>query len=73
MEKAKEIIRNLTAEVEVGKVYKGKIVTIKDFGLFVAILSKQGLCHISELSHSRIDKIEDHFKEGIQLKLRFSK
>lgn len=64
MEKAKEIIRNLTAEVEVGKVYKGKIVTIKDFGLFVAILSKQGLCHISELSHSRIENIGDHFKEG---------
>lgn len=64
MDRAKEIIRDLTAEVEVGKTYKGKIVTIKDFGLFVAILNKQGLCHISELSHSRIDNIYDHYKEG---------
>jgi len=64
MDLAKEIIHNLTAEVEIGQTYKGKIVTIKDFGLFVAILSKQGLCHISELSHQRIENIYDHYKEG---------
>lgn len=70
MAKAKEIIHNLTAEVEIGKTYKGKIVTIKDFGLFVAILSKQGLCHISELSHSRIENIYDHYKEGEMIEVK---
>lgn len=64
MAQAKEIIHNLTADVEIGKVYKGKIVSIKDFGLFVAILSKQGLCHISQVSHERIENLRDYFKEG---------
>ena len=70
MERAKEIIHDLTAEVEIGKTYKGKIVTIKDFGLFVAILNAQGLCHISELSHTRIENIYDHFKEGEMLEVK---
>ena len=64
MERACQIIYDLTAEVEIGKVYKGKIVTIKDFGMFIAILNVQGLCHISEISHSRIKSIRDHYKEG---------
>ncbi|MBI3211610.1 MAG: polyribonucleotide nucleotidyltransferase [Simkania negevensis] len=64
MAQAKEMIHNLTADVEIGKVYKGKIVSIKDFGLFVAILSKQGLCHISQVSHERVENLRDHFKEG---------
>lgn len=70
MDLAKEIIQNLTAEVEIGQTYKGKIVTIKDFGLFVAILSKQGLCHISELSHQRIENIYDHYKEGETIEVK---
>lgn len=64
MKRAKQIIHDLTAEVEIGQVYKGKVVSIKDFGLFVAILNKQGLCHISEISHSRIDNLYDLYKEG---------
>ena len=64
MERARQIIHDLTAEVEIGKTYTGKIVTIKDFGMFVAILNVQGLCHISEISHSRIENIFDHYKEG---------
>ena len=47
MEKAKNIIHNLTAEVEIGKTYKGRIVSIVPFGLFVEMYGKQGLCHIS--------------------------
>ncbi|MCP5489963.1 MAG: polyribonucleotide nucleotidyltransferase [Chlamydiales bacterium] len=70
MDRAKEIIYNLTAEVEIGQTYKGKIVTIKDFGLFVAILSKQGLCHISELSYQRIENIHDHYKEGDSIEVK---
>ncbi len=71
MQKAKEIIYALTEEVEIGKSYKGKIVTIKDFGLFVAILNKQGLCHISEISHHRIqEKLSDLYKEGDEIAVK---
>jgi polyribonucleotide nucleotidyltransferase len=64
LEKAKEIVLNLTSEAEVNKVYKGKITSIKDFGLFVQIGGKEGLCHISEVSHSRIENLRDLYKEG---------
>lgn len=64
MEKAKKIIIELISDVEVGKTYKGKIVSVVPFGIFVAIFSKEGLCHISELSHSKIDNIQDFFREG---------
>ncbi|MCK4934294.1 MAG: polyribonucleotide nucleotidyltransferase, partial [Simkaniaceae bacterium] len=49
IDKAREIIHNLTADVEIGATYTGKVVSIKDFGMFVEIFSKQGLCHISEI------------------------
>jgi len=71
MEKAKEMIHNLTAEVEKGQTYKGKIVSIVPFGCFVAILSQEGLCHISELSHERIEDIRKAgFKEGQELEVK---
>src|SRR5690606_30272766 len=59
MEKAKKIIHNLTAEVEIGKTYNGRISSIVDFGFFVEIFGKEGLCHISEISHQRIQNIKD--------------
>ncbi|CDZ81045.1 Polyribonucleotide nucleotidyltransferase [Candidatus Rubidus massiliensis] len=65
LEKAKNIIHGLTAEVEVKKTYIGKIVAIKEFGLFVEVLpGKQGLCHISEFDNSRIADLNDHVKVG---------
>ncbi|MES2272644.1 MAG: polyribonucleotide nucleotidyltransferase [Chlamydiota bacterium] len=66
MTRAKEIIHNLTAEAEIGKIYRGKITGIKDFGFFVKILDKdEGLCHISEISTKRIANIHDTpFREG---------
>lgn len=64
MAKAKEMIFNLTAEVEIGKTYHGRIVSIVPFGIFVEIYGKEGLCHISEISHSRIQNISDVVKEG---------
>src|SRR5690606_3206298 len=70
MERAREIILNLTSEVEKGKVYKGKIVSIKDFGLFVAIHNEQGLCHISEISHKRIDNLEDLYQIGDEIEVK---
>ncbi|NGX59244.1 MAG: Polyribonucleotide nucleotidyltransferase [Chlamydiae bacterium] len=72
MEKAKQMIHDLTAEAEIGKTYKGKIVSIVPFGVFVAIFPQlEGLCHISELSHERIDDIHKKgFKEGQELEVK---
>ena len=64
MEKAKEMIHHLTAELEIGETYNGKIVKIADFGLFVKIFNQEGLCHVSELAYERIENIADHYKEG---------
>ena len=70
MERAKEIIHNLTADVEIGKVYTGKVVSVVDFGCFVDIFGKEGLCHISELSHARVAKVSDVVKEGQMLEVK---
>lgn len=65
MQKAKDIIFGLTAEAEIGKVYKGKIVSAVQFGLFVEILpGKEGLCHISELDTSRVAEIGEYMKQN---------
>ena len=64
MARAKEIIHNLTADVEIGKTYAGKVVQIVPFGAFIAIFGKEGLCHISEISHSRIQNVEDVLQVG---------
>ncbi len=58
MERAKQIIHNLTAEIEMGKVYKGRVESIAKYGVFVEIFGKKGLCHISELAHHRVMDIE---------------
>ena len=70
MEKAIEIVENLIAEVEIGKTYDGKVVSIVAFGMFVAILSKEGLCHISEIAHERVENVEDHFKIGDEVQVK---
>ena len=67
-----EWISYLTAEVEVGKVYDGKVKTITKFGAFVEILPGQdGLLHISEIDHKRINRVEDVFQVGdaVQVKV----
>lgn len=70
MERAKAIIHNLTADVEINKVYTGKVVSIVPFGCFVEIFGKEGLCHISELSHSRVANVSDVVKEGQMLEVK---
>ncbi len=72
MQRAKDIVHGLTAEAEIGAVYTGKIVGIKDFGYFVEIFpGKEGLCHISEISHQRLNSIQDApFKEGDLLEVK---
>jgi polyribonucleotide nucleotidyltransferase len=58
-------IEAVTAEVEVGKTYPGKVMRIVDFGAFVEILpGKEGLVHISQIAHERVNKVTDHLTEG---------
>jgi len=65
MTRALEIIDGMTAEIEVGKTYRGKVVSIKEFGAFVQIFPGQdGLVHISELSEARVNKVEDVVRNG---------
>ena len=60
IQRAKEIIEDLTREIEVGQVYEGTVRRIEKFGAFVEIAKgKDGLVHISELSHERVGKVED--------------
>ena len=60
-----EKVKAITAEAEVGGVYKGTVKTIKDFGAFVEILpGTDGLVHISELAHERVGKVTDVVSEG---------
>ncbi|MGI9259129.1 MAG: polyribonucleotide nucleotidyltransferase [Gammaproteobacteria bacterium] len=62
---AQERIELITAEVEVGRVYEGKVVRLMDFGAFVSILpGKDGLVHISQISNERVEKVSDKLTEG---------
>ncbi|MED5526611.1 MAG: polyribonucleotide nucleotidyltransferase [Pseudomonadota bacterium] len=64
-------IEDLTAEVEVGRVYDGKVTKIVDFGAFVAILpGKEGLVHISQIAEERIENVADHLKVGQEVKVK---
>jgi polyribonucleotide nucleotidyltransferase len=72
IEKAIDWIKSLTEEPEVGRVYEGKVVSIKDFGAFINILPGiDGMVHISQLSNERVEKVEDVLHEGqiVQVKL----
>lgn len=65
IEKAKAIILGITSEVEVGRVYTGRVTSVVAFGAFVELLpGKEGLCHISEFEHFRIKNMTDVVKEG---------
>ncbi|BFT30204.1 polyribonucleotide nucleotidyltransferase [Alteromonas sp. D210916BOD_24] len=58
-------IEQVTAEIEVGKTYHGKITRIVDFGAFVEVLpGKEGLVHISQIAHERVNKVTDYLEEG---------
>ena len=65
MKIARNAIEGMTSEAEVGKIYRGKVVTIKEFGAFVEFLpGKDGLVHISELANFRVKQTEDIVKMG---------
>ena len=69
--KAIDFIKNLIAKPEMGKIYKGKVVKIMEFGAFVNFLGKQdGLVHISELADKRVAKVGDVVKEGDEVSVK---
>jgi len=69
--KALEIIEGMTAEPEVGKVYTGIVKGIKEFGAFVEIMpGREGLLHISEIEHRRLNRVEDVLKMGDEVTVK---
>ncbi len=70
-EHAKRRITEITAEVEVGKVYEGPVTKILDFGALINLLpGKDGLLHISQIAHQRVEKVTDFLKEGQIVKVK---
>lgn len=69
--RAVEMINEIVKDVEVGEVYKGVITTITSFGAFVELIKgKEGLLHISNISHERLNKVEDLFKIGDEVEVK---
>lgn len=70
-EEARRRIQQLTADVEVGMVYEGRVAKLMDFGAFVTILpGKDGLVHISQISHERVESVSDKLREGEVVKVK---
>ena len=68
---ARRRIQLITAEVEVGRIYDGKVARLMDFGAFVTILpGKDGLVHISQISNERVEKVSDKLAEGDEVKVK---
>ena len=70
-EEAKRRIQQITAEVEIGKVYEGAVTKILDFGALINLLpGKDGLLHISQIAHERVEKVTDYLSEGQIVKVK---
>jgi polyribonucleotide nucleotidyltransferase len=70
-EEAKRRIRLITADVEVGKVYEGRVARLMDFGAFVTILpGRDGLVHISQICEERVQSVSDKLAEGDQVRVK---
>ncbi|MFW9594592.1 MAG: polyribonucleotide nucleotidyltransferase [Macromonas sp.] len=70
-EEAKRRIEAITAEVEIGKIYEGPVTKILDFGALINLLpGKDGLLHISQIAHQRVEKVTDFLKEGQIVKVK---
>ncbi len=70
-EKCRDIIEAMTAEVKIGKIYTGRVVSIKDFGAFVEIAPEtDGLCHVSELSDRYVERVTDFVNMGDEVKVK---
>ena len=69
--KAVQMVKDIVAKPEIGKIYKGKVVKIMDFGAFVNFLGKQdGLVHISQLAAKRVENVSDVVKEGDEVSVK---
>jgi polyribonucleotide nucleotidyltransferase len=70
-ELAKKRIEDITAEVEVGKIYQGIVLKLLDFGAIVSVLpGKDGLLHISQIANERVNNVADHLKEGQTVRVK---
>ncbi len=70
-EAAKLRIEQITAEVEIGKIYEGPVTKILDFGALINLLpGKDGLLHISQIAHERVEKVSDYLSEGQIVKVK---
>ncbi len=70
-DKALEMINNIIATPEVGAIYKGKVKKIVEFGAFIGIMPNQdGLLHVSEIAHERVNRVEDFLKEGDEVEVK---
>jgi polyribonucleotide nucleotidyltransferase len=70
-EKARDLVEAITAEVKVGKIYAGRVVSIKDFGAFVEIAPEtDGLCHVSELSDKYVQNVNDIVSVGDEVRVK---
>ncbi len=70
-DEAKRRITEITAEVEIGKVYEGPVTKILDFGALINLLpGKDGLLHISQIAHERVEKVSDYLSEGQIVKVK---
>ena len=64
-------IELITADVEVGRIYEGKVARLMDFGAFVTILpGRDGLVHISQISNERVERVSDKLKEGDVIRVK---
>jgi len=68
---ARKAVEDITAEIEIGRVYEGKVVKIMDFGAFVRITANQdGLVHISQIARHRVEKVSDELTEGQEVRVK---
>ena len=70
IKEAEGVVKNIAYKPEVGDVYDAVVASVMPYGVFVDFSGKSGLLHVSEISHSRIEKVEDVFKEGDPVKVK---
>jgi polyribonucleotide nucleotidyltransferase len=69
--RARAMIEDLVTEIEIGKTYTGPISSIVEFGAFVTLPGgKDGLCHISEICHERVENVKDHLQKGQEITVK---
>jgi polyribonucleotide nucleotidyltransferase len=69
--RAQKMIEDLTAEVEIGRVYEGTVLKILDFGAIVQVLpGRDGLLHISQIANERVNQVSDYLKEGQAVRVK---